>query len=87
MVAKLRVASFSLSSRKNLRNVAADNVNTTVCALTLEEKLTQAFTTQHVLLPFGAVGCGAHTGEVQGVAQHGVHPAENIGVAAGGQGR
>lgn len=83
MVAKLRVASFSLSLRKNLRNV----VNTSVCALTLEEKLTQAFTTQHVLLPFGAVGCGAHTGEVQGVAQHGVHPAEDIRVAAGGQGR
>lgn len=45
------------------------------------------FTTQHVGLPLGVVGCGAHPGEVQRVAQHGVHPAEDVGVAAGGQGR
>lgn len=86
MDVKLLVVSFSLSSPKNLRNDVADNVNTTL-RLTLEEKYTRAFTTQHVLLPFGAVGCGAHAGEIQGVAQHRVHPAEDVRVAAGGQGR
>lgn len=45
------------------------------------------FTTQHVLFPFSAVGCGAHTREVQGVAQHGVHLTEDARVDAGGQGR
>lgn len=45
------------------------------------------FTTQHVWLSPGVVGCGAHTGEVQRVAQHGVHPAEDVRVAAGGEGR
>lgn len=45
------------------------------------------FTTQQVWLPLGAVGCGAHTGEIQSVAQHGVHPAKDVRVAAGGQGR
>lgn len=44
------------------------------------------FTTQHVWLSLG-VWCGAHTGEVQSVAQHGVHPAEDVRVAAGRQGR
>jgi len=34
----------------------------------------------------GVVRCGAHTGEIQSVAQHGVHPAEDVCVAAGGQG-
>lgn len=87
MDVKLRVVSFSLPSPKRLRNVSADSVNTTICALTLEQKHTQDFTTQQVLLPFGAAGCGTHTGEIQGVAQHGVHPAEDVRVAAGGQGR
>lgn len=86
MDVKRRVVSFSFSSRKCLRNAAADNLNTSAWALTLEEKH-QAFTAQHVWLPFGAVGCGAHTGEIQGVAQHGVHPAEDVRVAAGRQGR
>lgn len=45
------------------------------------------FTTQHVWLSPGVVGCGAHTGEVQRVAQHGVHSAEDVRVAAGGEGR
>lgn len=45
------------------------------------------FTTQHVRLSPGTVGCGTHAGEVQRVAQHGVHPAEDVGVAAGGEGR
>lgn len=44
------------------------------------------FTTQHVWLSPGVVGCGAHTGEVQRVAQHGVHPTEDVRVAAGGEG-
>lgn len=39
------------------------------------------------MLPFSVVGCGAHTGKIQGVAQHGVHPAEDVRVATGGQGR
>lgn len=33
-----------------------------------------------------AGGGGAHTAEIQSVAQHGVHPAEDVRVAAGGQG-
>lgn len=45
------------------------------------------FTTQHVRLSPGTVGCGTHAGEVQRVAQHGVHPAEDVRVAAGGEGR
>lgn len=45
------------------------------------------FTTQHVGLGPSTVGCGTHAGEVQGVAQHGVHPAEDVRVAAGGEGR
>lgn len=45
------------------------------------------FTTKQVWFSLGVVGCGAHTGEIQSVAQHGVHPAEDVRVAAGGQGR
>lgn len=43
-------------------------------------------TAQHVF-PLGAVGGVAHTGEIQSVAQDGVHPAEDVCVATGGQGR
>lgn len=60
---------------------------TLVCTLKVKGKHWQAFTAQQVLLALGAVGCGAHPGEVQGVAQHGVHPAEDVRVAAGRQGR
>lgn len=56
---------------------------TSTCC-TLKHKLD--FTTQQVWLSLG-VWCGAHTGEIQSVAQHGVHPAEDVRVAAGGQGR
>lgn len=45
------------------------------------------FTTQHVRLSSSTVGCGTHAGEVQRVAQHGVHPAEDVRVAAGREGR
>lgn len=45
------------------------------------------FTTQHVGFSPCTVGCGTHAGEVQRVAQHGVHPAEDVRVAAGGEGR
>ena len=38
MDVKRRVVSFSFSSRKCLRNAAADNLNTSAWALTLEEK-------------------------------------------------
>lgn len=43
--------------------------------------------TAQQVFPLGAVGCVAHTGEVQSVAQDGVHPAEDVRVTAGGQGR
>lgn len=51
------------------------------------DKVGTIFTTQHVGLSPGTVGCGTHAGEVQRVAQHGVHPAEDVRVAAGGEGR
>lgn len=47
----------------------------------------RVFTAEQVWFVLGAVGCGAHAGEVQSVAQHGVHPAEDVCVAAGGQSR
>lgn len=62
-------------------------VNLTYCVLIPVEKVKRDFTTQHVWFPFSAVGCGAHTRKIQGVAQHGVHLAEDARVDAGGQGR
>lgn len=56
------------------------------CCCTVEDTK-QTFTTQQVWLSLAVVRCGAHTGEIQSVAQHGVHRAEDVGVAAGGQGR
>lgn len=44
-------------------------------------------TTQQVSLALGVVGSGAHAGQIQSVAQHGVHPAEDVRVATRRQGR
>lgn len=57
------------------------------CVRACGEYMETIFTTQHVRLSPSTVGCGTHAGEVQRVAQHGVHPAEDVRVAAGGEGR
>ena len=44
------------------------------------------FTTLDVSLPLG-VWCCAHASKIESIAQHGVHSAEDICVAASGQGR